>query len=132
MGALRIPSGSSLLCEIPMPLPRTLRQFGVVVLVIGLIGAGAVYWSAQRQETEEQRKAQLLSDSSDTGLSPDDSKRYTRDTEINMGKGVMVIDRFLGSVGQLFQGRNLAFMIAAVSIITAMGCFAIADRSPPS
>ncbi len=115
-----------------MPSPRTFRQFGILVLVLGLIVAGVVYGLAQRREAETLRKAQLLSDSSDTGLSPDDSKRYARDTELNVGKSVVVIDRFLDSVGQMFQGRNLAFTIAALSIVTAIGCFAIADRSPPA
>jgi hypothetical protein len=78
-----------------------------------------------------QQQLSADSDGSDVTLSPTDSKVYSRDTELNMGKAAMVIDRFLHSIGQLFTGRNLAFMIAALSILGAMGCFALADRSPP-
>jgi hypothetical protein len=109
---------------------RTLRQIGILILVIGLLGAGVAWWAAQRQEAAALAKMRAAGD--DPSLSSEDSKLYNYDSELNMGKGVMLIQRFLHFIAQFFQGKSLAFTIAAISIIGACGCFAIADRSPPS
>jgi len=108
---------------------RTLQKIGILILVIGFMGAGAAYRVAQREEVAAQMKMLSEEAGGDPTLSPGDSKIYNRDSELNMGKGVMVIDRFLHWIGQLFQGKSLAFTIATISVITAFGCFAMADRS---
>jgi hypothetical protein len=109
---------------------RTLRQIGILILVIGFLGAGAAYWAAQRQETAALAKLRAEGSDTDPSLSSEDSKLYNYDSELNMGKGVMLIQRFFHFIAQFFQGKSLAFTIAVVSIITACGCFAMADRSP--
>jgi len=114
----------------PMTSRRTLRKIGTLILVIGLLGAGLAYWAARRQEARAQAMMQAEGDGADPSLSPDDSKVYQRDSEWNMGKGVIVIDRFLQAIGQLFQGRSLVFTIAVISVILGFGCFALADRAP--
>ena len=111
---------------------RALRQIGIFILVIGFLGAGAAHWVAQRQEAAALAKAHAPGDDTDPYLSSEDSKLYNYNSEINMGKGMMVIQRFLHFIAGRFQGKSLGFTIAAISVITACGCFALADRSPPS
>jgi hypothetical protein len=111
---------------------RTLRRIGILILVIGFLGAGAAYWVAQRQETAALAKAHAQGDDTDPYLSSEDSKLYNYNSELTMGKGVMVIQRFFHSIAGLFQGKSLGFTIVVISVISACGCFALADRSPPS
>ncbi len=111
---------------------RQLRQTGLVILIVGLLAAGAAYEAAQRQEARAQARALAEGDAPDPNLVSDDSKVYNRDSELNMGKSVMLIDHALQSFGQLFHGKNLAFTLATISIVSACGCFAIADRSRSS
>ena len=108
---------------------RTLYRIGILILVIGFLGAGVAYWAAQRQEAAI--LAKMRADGDDTSLSSEDSKLYNYDSELNTGKVVMVVQRFFHFIAQLFQGKSLPFTLATISILAAFSCFAMADRSPP-
>jgi hypothetical protein len=110
---------------------RTLRRIGILILVIGLLGAGVAYWAVQRQEAATLTRMHAEGDDSDPSLSSEDSKLYSYDSELNMGKGVMVVQRLCHSIALLFQGKSLPFTLATISVLAAFSCFAMADRSPP-
>ncbi|HEY3898696.1 MAG TPA: hypothetical protein VGM54_08795 [Chthoniobacter sp.] len=110
---------------------RTFRKIGILILVIGFLGAGVAYWTAERQEAALLAKMRAEGDDTDPSLSSEDSKLYNYNSELNMGKGVMLIQRFFHSIGQLFRGKSLPFTLVTISVLAAFSCFALADRSPP-
>ena len=109
-----------------MPSPRALYQIGTLILICGILGAGAIYWRAQIREAKMPDATQVESD--DTSLSPEDSKRYAYGVEKDLGKLGLLMSKFLRLGGQLTHGKPLAFTVAFVSIGAAVGCFVIADR----
>jgi hypothetical protein len=86
-----------------------LRTLGVLVLLLGLGGAGAVYWTGTPPE--------------DFSADPATARAFkteARDIELNYGKmGLLMNDM----VNDLQYPGTQAGIIAAVSIIVASGCF---------
>jgi len=95
------------------PAPRragtVLRIVGTLILVLGLGGAGLVYWLSARPN-----------DLSDEVLRASNSKKVQRAIEVNVGKMGVVMD---GLAEDLEDPATKAMVIAAVTILLGAGCF---------
>ena len=96
-------------------LARRLKLAGVIVLLLGLGGAGTVYFL-------ETRPADLSGDLSMVGY----GRAETRQMEILYGKSGDLIEDWSND---LKQPGTQAFIIAAVSAVIACGCFYFARLS---
>jgi len=90
-----------------------LRMIGALVLLLGLGGAGAVYWTGGPP-------ADLSSDPATAR----DYKTERRDIEINFGKMGLILDDLMAD---LERPGTQAAIIALVSILVASGCFYFAQ-----
>ena len=89
-----------------------LRAIGVLVLLLGLGGAGLVYWTGTAPE--------------DWSADPATARAYkteSRDIEINFGKMGLLMNKLLDD---LKNPGTQAGIIVVVSILVASGCFYIA------
>jgi hypothetical protein len=89
-----------------------LRMIGVLILLLGLGGAGAVYWSGAPPQ-----------DLSSDPATARDYKTETRDIEINFGKAGLILNDITAG---LQRPDVQAAIIALVSILAAFGCFCFA------
>jgi hypothetical protein len=59
----------------------------------------------------------------DSALSPDDSRRYAHDTEVNFGKVGLLTDKWMRAAAVLKEPRHLGVIIIAAAAVVAGGCF---------
>jgi hypothetical protein len=103
------------------------NALGVLVFVLGTGSAGLVYWHAPQSSASPpngQGTSTVESGWQDGTLSPQDSKKSSRDLELYYGKAGMLTIRLRDWLG---QPETLAIIIAAVSTLAAVGCFLVAD-----
>ena len=62
------------------------------------------------------------------GLDPEDSKRYLREMEVFGGKVNLIASQLTQAWKALWQGRNLAFTVAGLTLLVAFGFWFIATR----
>jgi hypothetical protein len=86
-----------------------LRMIGAVILVLGLGGAGLVYWLSPPPK-----------DLSDEVLRASNSKKVQRAIEVNVGKMGVVMD---GLAEDLEDPATKAMVIAVAAILLSSGCF---------
>jgi flagellar basal body-associated protein FliL len=94
---------------------RRLRIIGVAILLLGIASAGIVYWLGTRA-------ADLSDDASMAGF----NRPEERQMEMLYGKSGELIEDWSND---LKQPGTQTFIIAAVSIIIASGCFYFARLS---
>lgn len=94
---------------------KKLKLTGVIVLLLGLAGAGAVYWLGTRS-------ADLSADPAMAGF----DRANTRQMEMLYGKQGELIENWSND---LKQPGTQAILIAVFSIIVAGGCFYFARLS---
>ena len=98
-----------------------LRALGLLVLLLGLGSASVIYWRGAHS-SDASRGVRP-----DDPLSVEDSKRASRDVEIYYGKtGLLGMKLWQ----QMQRPGSLAILIAAVSTLTAGGCFLFAHGPP--
>jgi len=95
--------------------PARLRLAGVIVLALGIAGAGVVYWLGTRSPD-------MSDDLSMVGY----NKAQTRQMEQLYGKSGLLIDEWFED---LKQPGTQATLIVAISVLIAGGCFYIARGS---
>jgi hypothetical protein len=88
---------------------RWLRTAGLIVLLLGIAGAGVVYWIGIRQ-------SDLSDDPSMLGF----DRAETQQMEILYGRSGELIEEWSND---LKQPGTQAIIIAAASVIVAFGCF---------
>jgi len=93
---------------------RRLRVAGALVLLLGLGGAGAVYW-------EGTRAGDAPEDESMIGF----SKRETRQMEMMYGTQGLLMENVKED---LQQPGNQALLIVAAAAMLGVGCFYLAGR----
>lgn len=120
---------------IPGPWARrrvTLNRLGVVVLLLGMGGAILIDWSGQvrsRRQSGRQGSSAAAGAWQDSTLPAEDTKRFSRDIEMNYGElGVLI------AKGQLWWANlppadRWAILIATISSLAAIGCFLTARYS---
>jgi hypothetical protein len=87
----------------------TLRLIGATILVLGLGGAGLVYWLSAPPD-----------DLSDEVLRSSNSKRVQRAIEVNVGKMGVAMD---GLAEDLEDPATKAIVIAVITLLLGAGCF---------
>jgi hypothetical protein len=88
---------------------------GIVVLIVGLLGAILVYWSAVHSAVP--------------GLDIDNGgdKQYDYQVERMGGQVQLMMVQFNHWLGSLFHGTTLAYTLAVISVAVALVCFWLAD-----
>lgn len=97
-----------------------------VVILLGGLGSSVSIWRAQ-DRIERQASARQMNDPGSVNiiqpLSPDDSRRYTRDVELYYGKTGVLLDKWTRWLEKMTQGKPLARTIAVASLLLASGLF---------
>ena len=107
--------------------PATLNMVGAIVLVLGIVIAGIVYWVGQ-SHSGSQGTYTADGDWHDDTLSLEDSKGSTRDVQLYGGTMEMLMVKINDALKQ--PGVQAALIVVA-SALVASGCF-IAARQQPS
>ena len=94
---------------------KRLRMIGVVVLLLGLAAAGAVYWIGTHS-----------TEPSEDELLPGNARAESRQMELLYGKMGLLTQELSDD---LKQPGTQAFLIATISILVAAGCFYFARLS---
>lgn len=100
--------------------PRTRHYLiAAIILFAGLIGAIVIYLRAG------------LAPDTLMEFSPETSKKYLRDLELYGGTANVLAVQFQAWFAGLWRGRALAYTVAAISAITALGYVFFAVVLPP-
>ena len=99
----------------PQPAVR-IRQLTAGILALGFGCAALIYRFARAQADNA------------LGYDPMDTKKYLRDLEIFGGKGNVLATEFMLWWQGLWQGRNLAFTVAWLTVFLALVFWLIATR----
>jgi len=103
------------------------NTFGVILLLLGIVGACIVYWIGQDRAAGQGANADGTWQ--DGSLAPADSKSFSHDVEMYNGKlGVLVV-KWWEFCDELKRPGSVAIMIAAGSMVAACGCFIAARRN---
>ena len=106
-----------------------LKLLGVVILVSGL-GAATSIWLAQDRLDRQQSAG---GPNATEPLSPADSRRYTHDVQVYYGETGLLMDKWQRWFQEWTQGKRLAELIAAASLVLATGVFWVsANRGRPT
>lgn len=95
-----------------------LRIISAAILIVGLVGAVAIYFSAS------QAPANPLGD-------PEDSKKYLREMELYGGKANLLAEEVREWLDGLWHGKRLAFTVAFLAALLAAGFRLAAIPLPP-
>jgi hypothetical protein len=95
---------------------RRVREVTEGILAAGLGSAALVYLFAKPQGANP------------LGYEPEDTKRYLRDLELYGGKFNVISTEFRRWLESLWQGRNLAWTLATLTILAALAWWWLASR----
>lgn len=98
--------------ELPAPVRRRMRRYrlaALVILVLGLAGAGVVYWVGERRLDYSDDPAMI---------------GFNRAAERQMGVLFGTQGQLMGDLDELLkQPGTQAILVAAASAVIALGCF---------
>jgi hypothetical protein len=100
-------------------IPPSLKRVVSLVLIAGFGSAIAIYVAA------------AIHPESSKVYEPEDSKRYVREMELYGGKANVLASDFRQWFESLWHGRNLAFTVAVLTILLALGVLFFALPLPP-
>jgi len=105
----------------------TLNAVGVIVLVLGMVGACVVYAMGQNRSMGQDANA----DGSwqDGSLAPADSKSFSRDVQMYNGTAGVLVMKWWHLCDELKPPGSVAIIIAGCSVIAATACFVTARRN---
>lgn len=113
----------------PMRNPRTsLYLLSCIILLVGLGSAVLIYRAAAN--TPGNVLGYDQGDGSIYPVMPEDSKKYLRDMELYGGKANVLTDELRRWLAGLWHGKSLAYTIACISALIALGVFSAAARLP--
>jgi hypothetical protein len=104
-----------------------LNAVGVIVLLLGIVGACIVYVIGQNRSVG--RGATADGAWQDGSLAPADSKSFSHDVEMYNGKVGVLVVKWWEFCDELKRPGSVAMMIAAGSVVAACGCFIAAKRN---
>ncbi len=102
--------------------PTRLKLLGVIVLMLGLGTAAIIYHSAGNVPYG------ALGYEGGYPIMPEDSKQYLRSMELYGGTANVLADELRRWFVGWFQGKSLAGLIAAATLIISAGLFLAAKR----
>ena len=110
--------------------PRTFLTFlSGAILIVGLIGAALIYRAAVNRAPNALGYVQ--GDGSVYPVMPEDSRIYLHDMEMYGGKANVLAAELTRWFSGLWQGKSLAYTVAVISVLLALGVFSAA-RLPPA
>ena len=105
-----------------------LTLIGAGILILGLLGAVAVYVTASDEDAEI--LAYEFVDGAAYPVLASESKSYRHDLERFGGKSAVLADDIQRWFGGLWHGKRLAYTLALVSVVIAFFCLRAARRRP--
>ena len=102
--------------DVRLPLHERIFYAGVVILVAGLIGAALIYWLTADSAVKK------------TEIEYANPRAYEFQIELLGGKATVYVVRFNEWFTGLWQGRQLAFTVAMLALVTALICFWLSKR----
>lgn len=102
-----------------------LRLVAVTVLIAGLGSAISIWLDQDRID----RQARTAGTEVTQPLSPEDSRRYSRDVQLYYGETGLLVEKWKHWLGELTHGKPLAYTIGISSLVVAIGLLYMADRS---
>ena len=106
---------------------KRLYTIGVIILLLGLSSAVPVYLTADSGDDND-AGYQVVGKNMYPGMHIQ-SKKYMHDLELYGGKAAVLADEFNRWFEELWYGQTLAFTIAGLSILLALGFFTSAHLS---
>jgi hypothetical protein len=105
----------------------TLNAVGVIVLLLGLIGAGIVFAIGQNRSVGPAANADGTWQ--DSSLTPYDSKSFSHDVQMYNGTMGILVMKWWDLCDALKRPGSVAIVIATGSAVVACGCFMAAKRN---
>jgi hypothetical protein len=105
----------------------TLNAVGIVVLILGIVGACIVYAVGQNHSAGQSANADGTWQ--DGSLTPYDSKSFSHDVQMYNGTMGVLVMKWWDLCDELKRPGPMAILIAAGSAIVACGCFLAATRN---
>lgn len=99
--------------------PRRINRVSLVLLVLGFTGAGLVYLFAPPPATDA------------LGRDPLNEKRYRHQLRVIGGQANQLSADFMDWFGGLWEGENLAYTIAVLTMVATGGFRFVAVRLEP-
>jgi hypothetical protein len=103
----------------------------IVSALIMISGLGCAAYLYQKAVNEP---ADVLGDQAERSsvyqIQPEDSKKYQRDMEAVSGKAGLVVAEFRSKLAALWEGKSLAYMVAAMSILISFAFYFAANHLP--
>jgi hypothetical protein len=107
-------------------LKTRLYLIAAIILLIGLGSAVLIYLRAKNDSDS------ILGYETSGGyvypVMPEDSKKYMHDLELYGGKANVLTNEFVSWFVGLWHGKSLAFTIACITILIALGVFFVANH----
>jgi hypothetical protein len=105
----------------PAPMSqRRLRRLTVAILAAGFVGAIIIYVTASPPPPNP------------LGYDPLETKKYVHDLELYGGKANVLAEEFREWFVGLWQGRNLAFTVAVLTVLLVLVVRFFATPLPPA
>jgi hypothetical protein len=105
------------------------RWFGLAQLLVGLGSAGVIYAVGESHSARSAHHRDTVHiESRDDTLSFEDSKTFSRGTEMYFGKVGVLMATWFHQWEELKGFERLTIMIAATSVLVSSICFLVANR----
>ena len=108
--------------ENPSPQSR-LHLASVVILIVGLLAAALIYVMASKKADADRGDDQIVGGQA---YRLDDSARQQQQLERLGGKAAVYTVAFNQWFSSLWEGKRLAYTVAALTVVVAFGCYYIA------
>ena len=105
----------------------TLNAVGIVVLILGLVGACVVYAIGQDHSAGQSGNGDGTWQ--DGSLAPADSKSFSRDVQMYNGTAGVLVMKWWELCDVLKRPGSVAIIIGGCSVIAATACFVAARRN---
>ncbi len=99
--------------------PRKMNRISLALLVAGFVAAGLIYVFAAPPATDA------------FGNDPLNEKRYRRELRVIGGQANALSADFIDWFGGLWEGENLAYTVAVLTVVTTLGFRFVAVRLKP-
>jgi hypothetical protein len=109
--------------------PNILRLCGAAILVLGLIGAAAIY--AMAGDNSDSAIGYEVVNGVVSPVASGETKRYRHDLERYGGKMAVVTDEFATWFSALWHGKSLAVTVALICVLLSAALFVLAHHLVP-
>ncbi len=97
-----------------------------VILLVGLVSAVLIYWTAMNDSTTDSAYETIGGFVYPSGGGY--TKKYVHDLQLYGGKSAMLADEFMRWVTGLWHGKSLSFVVAGIAFVLSFGVFVVANN----